>query len=55
MIKVRVPDEKEEKILCENGMNPREYGVIKREEDSIRLLCYKTRDDITIRKGDRPW
>lgn len=54
-MKVRVPEPEEEHILRENGLDPNEYAVIHREENAIYLLCYRTRDSITIRKGDRPW
>ena len=55
MPKVRTASEQEERILRENRLEPGEYGVLHSDEDFIRLLCYKTRDDVTIRKGDRPW
>ena len=55
MGKVTTPDAEEERIILENRMNPREYGVTYRTETEIYLLCYKTRDEIVIRKGDRPW
>ena len=55
MARVRVPDEEEEKIIRENRMDPKEYGITYRTETEIYLLCYKTRDEIVIRKGDRPW
>ena len=57
MPNIRVPDEREKKIIRENGMDPKRYGVRAgtQDENVIRLLCYKTRDDVTIRKGDRPW
>lgn len=52
---VTVPDKQEEQILRENGLNPSDYGVTGRDADSIRLLCYATRDQITIYRGDRKW
>lgn len=55
MPKISVPDEREQKIITENGMDPNEYGVIHGESDCLRLLCYRTRDQIVIRKGDRAW
>ena len=57
MPNIRVPDEREKKIIRENGMDPKCYGVRAgtQDENVIRLLCYKTRDDVTVRKGDRPW
>lgn len=54
-MKVRVPEPEEEGILKENGLDPGEYAVIHKEEDSIYLRCYRTRDIVVIRKGDRPW
>lgn len=54
-MKHRTPDPEEERILRENGLDPGEYAVIHRTETEIRLLCYRTRDELTIRKGDRKW
>lgn len=54
-MKVRVPELDEERILRENGLDPNEYAVTYRTEDAIYLLCYRTRDTLTIRKGDRSW
>ena len=50
-----VPDTRVARILRENGMDPDPYGVTYQDETVIRLYCYKTRDDITIKKGDRAW
>ena len=55
MGKVRVPDKTEQKIIRENYMDPAKYGVTYRDETTIRLLCYMTRDIISITKGDRAW
>lgn len=55
MPKVRTASEQEERILRENRLEPREYGVLHSDGDSIRLLCYKTRDVIEIHRGDRRW
>ncbi|MCI7808006.1 hypothetical protein MR626_01750 [bacterium] len=55
MPKVTVPDEREKKIIRENQMDPDHYGVTYRDKDTIRLLCYETRDEVVIQKGDRPW
>lgn len=52
---VTVPNEREEQILRENGMDPKSYGVTYRDADTLRLLCYATRDTITIYRGDRKW
>lgn len=55
MPNVKVPTEMETQIIRENGMNPNNYGVCYRDATCIRLLCYLTRDIITIDKGDRKW
>lgn len=41
--------------MRENGLDPKKYCVIHSDEDVIVLRNYKTRDDLTIHKGDRPW
>lgn len=55
MPSVTVPTPQEESILRENGLDPNRFGVIYRDLDTIRLLCYATRDNITINRGDRKW
>lgn len=55
MPKIDTPNEKEKKILRENDLDPSKFCVTFRDEDTIVLRNYKTRDDVTIRKGDRPW
>lgn len=56
MPSVTVPTETEKQIMRENGLtNQKDYGVMYRDADCIRLLCYLTRDIITIHKGDRKW
>lgn len=52
---VTVPDQQEAQILRENGMNPDNYGITFRAADVIQVLCYATRDQITIYRGDRKW
>lgn len=52
---VTVPNEREEQILRENGLDPKNFGVTFRSADCIRLLCYTTRDIITVWRGDRKW
>lgn len=52
---VTVPNEQEQQILRENGMDPLNYGVTYREADAIQFLCFATRDRITIYRGDRKW
>lgn len=55
MPKVTVPNEQEKHIIEENKMDPDHYGILFRDDDTIRLICYDTRDEVTIRRGDRPW
>lgn len=54
-MKGKVPDKRAARILRENGMDPDAYAVTDQDDTVIRLYCYKTRDEIVIRKGDRPW
>lgn len=57
MSKFRVPTEKEKKILLENGVDPEKtsLAVVFRTPTRIDVLIHRTRDTITIHKGDRPW
>lgn len=55
MPNVTQADDRELQIIRENGMDPNNYGVCYRDATCIRLLCYLTRDIITIDKGDRKW
>lgn len=55
MPKIDVPDEKVRKIMEENGLDPSRFCVTFQDENTIALRNYKTRDDVTIRKGDRSW
>lgn len=56
MSKHRPPDEEEMRIIRENQIEPDgKFAVTHRTETEIYLLCYKTRDEIVIRKGDRKW
>lgn len=55
MGKARAPDEQEQKIMQENGLDPDRFSVTFRDESTIVLLNHKTRDNLTIHKGDRPW
>ena len=52
---VRVPDDFEKQIIRENHLDPNNYGVCYRDADTIRLLCFTTRDYVTIFRGDRKW
>lgn len=55
MANSRVLDEREKEIVRENGMDPDRFGVLYRDDTTIWLLNFRTRDTVTIRKGDRPW
>lgn len=47
----------EERIMRQVGIldSPAEYALIYRDKDTIRLRHHKTRDIVTIHRGDRPW
>lgn len=55
MSKPRGLDPQEERICRENGVDPDHVSVEYRGEDYIVLLNHRTRDNITIRKGERKW
>lgn len=55
MADYRVPDDRESKIIRENGMNPDMVAVMLRGESFLILLNYKTRCTIRIDRGDRVW
>ena len=55
MSKPRILDPQEERICKENGVETEHVSVEYRSEDCIVLLNHRTRDNITIRKGDRRW
>ena len=57
MSKYRAPTEEEKRIIRENGIDPDKtsLAVSFRTPDSIHILIHKTRDEVVIRKGERPW
>ena len=55
MGKARIPNDQEARIIRENDMNPDRFQVTFRDETTIVLRHHRTRDEITIHKGDRPW
>lgn len=55
MPKIDIPNEKERQIMEQNGLNPKQFCVTYRDETTICLRNYKTRDDITIHQGDKEW
>ena len=55
MDKFRVPTAEEERIIRRNGNDPNAVSVTNRDEKAIWLIYHKTRDEIVIRQGERPW
>ena len=60
MPKFDTPDERERRIMLQNGIDPgpennNNFCVVHREDSMIVLRNFKTRDDITIYRGDRKW
>lgn len=55
MGKYLVPDELEKEIMRRNGIDPEGKMVFLRTEDAIYLLNNKTRDNISIHRGDKKW
>ena len=55
MSKPRVLDPQEERICKENDVGTEHVSVEYRGTDYIVLLNHRTRDNITIRKGERRW
>ena len=55
MGKYRTPTEREVEILRRNGIDPENLAISHADDDCIRALCYKTRDEIVIHRGDKKW
>ena len=60
MPKIETPNDRDREIMRRNGIDPgpennSKFCVIFRDENSIVLRNYKTRDDIRIHRGDRKW
>ena len=55
MTKYRMPTAEEKEILRRNGIDPDGVAVTYRDADTIHLVRHKTRDEITIRQGGKPW
>lgn len=55
MTKFRMPTAEEKEILRRNGIDPEGVAVVYRENNMIVVLRHKTRDEITIRQGGKPW
>lgn len=54
-MKYKTPTEREKEIIRRNGIDPEGVAVIHSDDDTIHLLRYTTRDEITINRGDKPW
>lgn len=54
-MKNRVPTQEELEIIRRNGIDTEGVAVSYRDEDTIHLLRFKTRDTIIIRRGDKQW
>ena len=55
MADYRMPTDKEIEIMCRNGVEPKGVAVTYRDDRTLQLLRFKTRDQITIRMGDKKW
>ena len=60
MPKFETPDERTRKLIMQNRIDPgpdnnNNFCIVFRDESTIVLRNFKTRDDITIHKGDRKW
>lgn len=53
--KVRALTDQERSVLKRNGVDPERCSVVHRDDDAIVLINHKTRDNITIRQGDKSW
>ena len=53
--KFRVPTQEECEILRRNGIDPEGLAVRCRSESAIHLVRLNTRDEISLRQGDKPW
>lgn len=54
-MKYRVPTAEEKEILRRNGVDPEGVAVIFRDEKEIMILRHKTRDTISVKRGEKPW
>ena len=54
-MKCREPDARELEIIRRNGIDPNEVAVVLSAEEYIVLLVFRTRDTITINRGDKLW
>lgn len=50
-----VPNEQQEQILAQVEIDPKEVAVKYHNEDTLRLLHYKSGMEIILKKGNKPW
>lgn len=55
MVKYRVPTDQEVEIFRQNGIDPEGLSISYADDDCIRALRHKTRDEIVIHRGDKKW
>lgn len=48
-----IPDDEQEQLLVQMGIDPEQYGVLYSNEDVLRMKHYKTGHEITIRMNKR--
>lgn len=48
-----IPDDEQEQLLVQMGIDPEQYGVLYSNEDVLRMKHYKTGHEITIRLNRR--
>lgn len=47
-MQVPIPDEEQEQLLVQMGIDPEQYGVIYSSEDMFKMKHYKTGNEVTI-------
>lgn len=60
MPKIDTPNERERGIMMRNGIDPgpennSNFCVVFRDDDLIVLRNYKSRDEVSIRRGEKQW
>lgn len=60
MPKIDTPNERERGIMMRNGIDPgpennNNFCVVFRDNDLIVLRNHKSRDEVTIRRGEKQW
>jgi len=55
MSKYKAITPQQAEILERNGVKADNVTVVHADEDCLRVMNFKTRDTITIHRGDKPW